>query len=198
MAQLTHPHSTEKWEQAFDALTDHVMILDHSGNIVWANRAIRDQVEPHLGPIVGHHYRLPYYGTVLPKSPPPWETVLAGALSAVVETSFPAMPGYFLLSCYPLLDAQGTQWGAISVVKDITDRKRIEEALRKIAQSDPAPGSIAFLRTLVKDLCQAINVPYAILADLENPAQPASQTVAILANGNLHRKLCMDSASSSP
>ena len=183
IAQLPHPHTTEKWEQAFDALTDHVMILDRSGNIIWANRAIRDQVEPHLGSILGHHYRLPYYGTVLPKSPPPWETVLAGALSAVVETSFPAMPGYFLVSCYPLLDAQGTQWGAISVVKDITDRKRIEEALRKIAQSDPAPGSIAFLRTLVKDLCQAINVPYALLADLENPAQPHSQTVVILAHG---------------
>jgi PAS domain S-box-containing protein len=183
MAQLSHPHTTEKWEQAFNALTDHVMILDHSGNIVWANRAIRDQVEPHVGPIVGHHYRLPYYGTVLPKSPPPWETVLAGALSAVVETSFPAIPGYFLVSCYPLLDAQGTQWGAISVVKDITDHKRIENALQKISQSDPAPGSIGFLRTLVKDLCQAVNVPYAILADLEKHAQPHSRTVAVLANG---------------
>ena len=183
MVQATRPHSTEKWEQAFDALTDHVMILDHSGNIVWANRAIRDLVEPHLGSIVGHHYRLPYYGTILPKVPPPWETVLAGALSAVVETSFPAMPGQFLVSCYPLIDAQDTQWGAISVVKDITDRKRIEEALRKIVQNDPAPGSMAFLRTLVKDLCHAINVPYAILADLENPDQPQIQTVAVLANG---------------
>jgi PAS domain S-box-containing protein len=183
LSQLTHPDITEKWEQAFDAFQDHVMILNHSGNIVWANRAIRDQVEPHIGSLVGHHYQLPYYGKVLPKSPPPWETVLAGALSAVVETSFPAMPGYFLVSCYPLFDAQGLQWGAISVVKDITDRKRIEEALRQIAQSDVAPGSIAFLRSLVKDLCQAINAPYAILADLENPSQPYTQTVAIFANG---------------
>ncbi len=183
MTQLPHPHSTEKWEQAFDALTDHVMILDHSGNIIWANRAIRDLIEPHVGSIIGCHYRLPYYGTILPQSPPPWETVLAGALSAVVETSFPAMPGSFLVSCYPLLDAQGTQWGAISVVKDITDRKRIEIALRKIAQNDPAPGSMAFLRTLVKDLCQALNVPYAILADLEDLTHPHAQTVAISANG---------------
>jgi len=184
IVQLSHSPTTEKWEQAFDALTDHVMILDHQGTIVWANRAIRDQVEPHMGSIVGHHYRLPYYGKALPKSPPPWETVLAGALSAVVETTFPAMAGFFLLSCYPLFDAQGTQWGAISVVKDITDRKRVEEALRKIAQSDPAPGSIAFLRSLVKDLCHALNVPYAILADLENPAQPNIQTVAIWSNGS--------------
>jgi PAS domain S-box-containing protein len=81
------------------------------------------------------------------------------------------------------LDAQGTQWGAISVVKDITDHKRIENALQKISQSDPAPGSIGFLRTLVKDLCQAVNVPYAILAHLEKHAKPHSRTVAVLANG---------------
>jgi PAS domain S-box-containing protein len=184
LAQLTHSETTEKWEQAFDALTDHVMILDQGGNIVWANLAIRDQVEPFLGPIVGQHYRLPYYGKQLPHSPPPWETVLAGALSAIVETSFPAMEGYFLVSCYPLFDSQGIQWGAISVVKNITDNKRIEEALRKIAQSDPTPGSIAFLRSLVKDLCQAINVPYAILADIKNSTPSHTHTVAICANGN--------------
>ena len=183
MPQFTHTDSAEKWEQAFDALTDHVMILDLGGNIVWANQAIRDQVEPRIGSIIGQHYRLPYYGEVLPQSPPPWDTVLAGALSAVVETSFPLISGYFLVSCYPLFDAQETQWGAVSVVKDITDRKRIEEALRKIAQSNPTPGSIAFLRSLVKDLCHAINVPVVILADLENAANDNAQTVVIFANG---------------
>ncbi len=184
MTALPHSQTTEKWEQAFDALTDHVMILDHAGNIAWANRALRDQVEPDIGPIMGHHYRRPYYGNITPQSPPPWDTVLAGALSAVVETSFPTMPGYFHVSCYPLFNAQGTQWGAISVVKDITDSKRFEEALRKIAQTDPAPGSIAFLRSLVKDLCHALNTPYAILAELENPAHPHTQTVAIWAKGS--------------
>jgi len=181
--QLITAYSAEKWEQAFDALTDHVMILDRAGIIAWANRAIRDQVEPQTGPLVGHHYRTPYYGTTIPQSPPPWETVLAGALSAVVETQFPSIPGDFLVSCYPLFDSHGVQWGAISVVKEITDRKRIEEALRKIAQGDHAPGSMAFLRFLVRDLCQALNVSYAILAELETPAQPKTQTVAIWANG---------------
>ncbi len=183
LAQISHSETTEKWEQAFDALTDHVMILDQAGHIVWANRAIRTHAEPCIGPLIGQHYRIPYYGETLPQSPPPWDTVLAGALSAVVETSFPNMPGYFLVSCYPLFDSQGLQWGAISVVKDITDGKRIEEALRKIAQNDPAPGSIAFLRALAKDLCHALNIPFVIIADLENPNTFEAQTVAILANG---------------
>ncbi|MDR4461186.1 MAG: PAS domain S-box protein [Nitrospirales bacterium] len=186
----TNPvQSVEKWEQAFDALTDHVMILDSAGTIVWTNRAIRDQVQPRIGPLVGHHYRTLYYGTTIPKNPPPWETVLAGALSAVVETQFPSMPGDFLVSCYPLFDSHGIQWGAISVVKDITERKRIDETLRKIAQSDPAPGSMAFLRFLVRDLCQALNVPYAILAELESPSQPLTQTVAIWSNGNFRENM---------
>ncbi len=184
MAPFTHSETTEKWEQAFDALTDHVMILDQTGLIVWANRAIRDQVESHIGPIIGQHYSFPYYGTKLPQSPPPWETVLAGALSAIVETSFPLMQGHYLVSCYPLFDSRGIQWGAISVVKDITDQKRIEEALRKIAQSDPTPGSIAFLRALLKDLSQAINTPYVILADLDHSTSPEAQTVGVLANGS--------------
>jgi len=184
LTQLPYALTTANWEQAFDALTDHIMILDHSGSIVWANRAIRDQIEPQMGPIVGQHCRLPYYGKALPHSPPPWDTVLAGALSAVVETTFPAMPGHFHVSCYPLFDDHGTQWGAISVVKDITDRKRVEEALRQIAQSDQAPGSIAFLRSLVKDLCHALNLPYAILADVADPTKSQTQTVAIWSNGH--------------
>lgn len=175
--------SHEKWEQAFDALPDHVIILDRSGVILWANRSIRDQFGETIHPLLGQHYGLLYYGGILPSPPPPWEPVLAGALSANLETSFPSLPGQFLVSCHPLHNRQGTQWGAILVVKDITERKRVEEALKKIAQNDSVPGSIAFLRGLVRDLCSALKTPYALLADWETPGSPDIKTLAVLANG---------------
>ncbi|MGE0472808.1 MAG: PAS domain S-box protein [Nitrospirales bacterium] len=175
--------SHEKWEQAFDALPDHVMILDRSGVILWANRSIRDQFGETIQPLLGQHYGLLYYGGNLPSPPPPWEPVLAGALSAILETTFPTLPGHYLVSCHPLHNRQGTQWGAILVVKDITERKRVEEALKKIAQNDSVPGSIAFLRGLIRDLCSALKTPYALLADWDAPDSPDIKTLAVLANG---------------
>jgi len=174
--------SHEKWEQAFDALPDHVMILDRAGVVLWANRSIRDIFGHTNCPLLGQHYSLLYYGETRPSPPPPWEPVLAGALSAILETSFPTLPGFYLASCHPLFNSQGAQWGAILVVKDITERKRVEEALKKIAQNDSAPGSIPFLRGLVRDLCSALKTPYALLADLEAPSSPEVKTLAVLAN----------------
>ena len=176
--------SHEKWEQAFDALPDHVMILDRSGVILWANRSIRDIFASTIHPLLGQHYSRLYYGETRPSPPPPWEPVLAGALSAILETTFPALPGHYLVSCHPLFNQQGTQWGAILVVKDITERKRVEEALKKIAQNDSVPGSIAFLRGLVRDLCMALKTPYALLADLENPSSAEVKTLAVWGNGH--------------
>ena len=76
--------SSEEWEQAFHALTDDVMILDRSGMILWANKAVCERFEPVHGNLVGMNYRIPYYGTTHLENPPLWETVLAGALSAVI------------------------------------------------------------------------------------------------------------------
>lgn len=169
----------EKWEQTFQALTDHVMILDQAGIIMWANRAIQDYFAASCDTLVGLHYGIPYLGTTKPDGSDPWDTVLAGALSAVVEIWLPHLGGWFLVSCHPLRDQTGTQWGAVSVVKDITDRKRVEEALRKMAQAGPAAGSVAFLRMLVKDLAQALDVDYTLLAEFPGESKARAQTVAV-------------------
>ena len=184
--------SSEKWEQAFHALSDHIMILDKAGTILWANKAVQEQFESIHENLTGLNYRIPYYGTTQPDGPLPWETVLAGALSAVVEMWLPSLNGWFLVSCYPLCDQDHTQWGAISVAKDITDRKRIEDALRHMAQGGPAAGSVAFLRSLVKDLSNALDVEYAVLAEFPGTNKDQAQTVAVWAQGDFLENFTWD------
>jgi PAS domain S-box-containing protein len=50
----------------------------------------------------------------------------------MLETALPTLEGWYQVVCYPLLDAKGTQWGAVSAVRDITERRRVQEALREI------------------------------------------------------------------
>jgi PAS domain S-box-containing protein len=172
----------EEWEQSFNALTDDVCILDKAGKILRANKAMRDRFKPLHDDLIGLDYRMVYYGTSEPSFCPPWEAVLSGALSVMVEAWLPKLPGWFLVSCYPLYDVAGNQWGAASVVKDVTERKRVEEVLRDVAQWAPAAGSAAFFRSLVTYLARALDVEYAFLAEFAGENHEILQTLAVHAN----------------
>jgi PAS domain S-box-containing protein len=184
-AELTLRAAAEEWEQSFNALTDEVMILDKSGTVLWANKAVRDRFESTHGNLLGLDYRLLYYGTLHPDVRPPWDSVLHGALSAAVEVSLSKLNGWFSVACYPLYDIEGKQWGAISITKDITDRRRVEEALRDIAQGAPAAGGAAFFRALAKDLSKALDVQYAFLAEFPDTQRSTVHTVAVWAQGQV-------------
>jgi PAS domain S-box-containing protein len=195
-AELTLRAAAEEWEQSFNALTDDVIILDKAGTVLWANKAVRDRFEQQHGNILGFDYRVLYYGTAHPNVRPPWDSVLQGALSAAVEISLPQLNGWFSVSCYPLYDIEGKQWGAISIIKDISDRRRVEEALRDIAQGAPAAGGAAFFRALAKDLSKALDIKYAFLAELQDPNLHEAKTVAVWAQGHFIDNFSWDIANS--
>ncbi len=124
--------STTEWEQTFNAIPDQLCIMDLKGVILRANKAMKDRFEPIHGDLVGLDYNLCYCSTATPNPQPPWANVLSGASPVVMETGFPSLEGWYLVACYPLIDGKGTHWGAVSAVRDITEPKQAQQALREI------------------------------------------------------------------
>ncbi len=123
--------ATAMWEQTFNAIPDHLCIMDVRGVILRANQAMRNCFEPVHGDLVGLDYELCYYGTTTPERDHPCAAVLSHGLPVVCEGEFPMLEGSYLLASYPLRDGTGQQWGAISSVRDITERKRTQAALKE-------------------------------------------------------------------
>ena len=123
--------ATTEWEQTFNSIPDHLCIMDLNGTILRVNKAMRDQFEPIHGNVVGLNYKMCYYGPANRDPEPLCAAVLSGAPSVVLETAFPTLRGRYLVASYPLFDVKGTQWGAVSVVRDMTEQKRTQVALKQ-------------------------------------------------------------------
>ncbi len=122
---------TGEWEQSLDAVPDQVCILSLEGKIVRANRTMREQFEPVHGPLAGLDYRLCYCGTATPKEQPHCADVLKNGRPVFWEGKLSTLDGWFSMAGYPLFDEAGKQWGAVSVVRDLTARKAAQETLRE-------------------------------------------------------------------
>ncbi|MDQ3044020.1 MAG: PAS domain S-box protein, partial [Chloroflexota bacterium] len=124
------------WSGSFDALPDHISILDRSGTIIQANKSMRDRFEPIHGHLIGLDYRMCYCDTATPDPQPPCAAVLMGGAAVSSEMRLPTMDGWYFVASYPI-DIDGERQGAISVVRDITERKEAVEALAHQALHDP-------------------------------------------------------------
>ncbi len=127
--------ANEEWERSFNAMQDHICILDMSGAIIRSNKTMRERFEPIHGDLKGLDYRLIYCGTATPDPQPPCAAVLSGSPSVSVETQLPTMDGWQRVSSFPLFSKEKKQIGAVSVVTDITESKQMEEELKTLNQS---------------------------------------------------------------
>jgi len=132
----------QEWNDTFDALPDHISLLDLSGAIVRANRTMRRRFEPIHGPLEGLDYRLLYCGTATPDPQPPCAQVLAGGPAVDIEAEPPTMDGMYRVAATPVHDSQGRQWGVVSIVSDMTEEYHLrlqsaeqQQQLHELVQS---------------------------------------------------------------
>lgn len=109
------------------------------------------------------------------------------------EVTLPSMEGYYLMSCYPLIDNEGNRWGAVSVVRDITELKRAHNQLlhtEKLAALgrltagttheilNPLNVISMLLQMRIKDL----TTPAEITSDLKVAKEQADRIYKIILN----------------
>jgi PAS domain S-box-containing protein len=120
------------WERTFDAVPDFITILDTNYRIIRANQAMAQQLGVSPEKAVGLICYECIHGTTAPPDNCPHAQLLKDGKQQTAELHEPRLGGDFLVSATPLRDEKGILIGSVHVARNITERKKAEEALRTI------------------------------------------------------------------
>lgn len=123
----------KEWEAAFDAVSDIVILTDLNGKIIRCNLATIKRLQTTYLQLIGCDLE-----TVLFKDT---GQEFIHSFGQPQEIQFPSLPGWFEAHIFPGY-LEGRQHTVVYILKDITERKRAEAALR---------SSEARYRTLFED-----------------------------------------------
>jgi two-component system CheB/CheR fusion protein len=124
----------EKWERTFDSVPDLIAIMDDQHRISRANKAMAQRLGMTPEQCVGQACYHGVHGTDQPPDFCPHILTLTDGREHAAELHADRLGGDFLVTTTPLLDENGRHIGAVHIARDITERKRAEEALRESEQ----------------------------------------------------------------
>lgn len=123
--------SQSQWEKSFDAISDYMCLLDHSGKILRANQAMTRQFTPVYGNLIGMEYSAIFVPASTPEQGEPLPHAVEASPYVIPEIGFKKPIGWFTVSSFPIKDGLQTTTGAILIVRDITEQHNTTEALKK-------------------------------------------------------------------
>lgn len=123
--------AVKEWELTFDSVSDFVMILDNEHRIVKANQALAKRLGVSQEEVVGRFCFEAVHGEEEPPSFCPHSLLLKDGKEQSAEFLEPRLGAVLDGRVFPLVDEEGHVFGAVHVVRDITERKRADEALRQ-------------------------------------------------------------------
>ncbi|MBP1728471.1 MAG: sensor hybrid histidine kinase [Deltaproteobacteria bacterium] len=130
--------SRDEWELTFNSVPDLIAIIDDRHRIARVNRAMAEQLGRAPGDCVGLHCYQAIHGSILPPEFCPHSRTLDDGEEHAEEVFVESMGGDFLVSTTPLLNQEGRMTGSVHVARDISERKRSEEELRRAKEAAEA------------------------------------------------------------
>ena len=123
--------SIMSWEDTFNNITDMITIHDINYNIIYANKAAEQMLQLPLMDISQNKCYKYYHG----KESPPEGCPSCACLKTEKPDSFevyePHLKKYIEIRAMPQFNSKKELIGLIHIVRDISDRKRMQEALQK-------------------------------------------------------------------
>jgi PAS domain S-box-containing protein len=120
-----------EWQTTFDSIKDMVMILDGQYRIVRVNAATISFFNLPQESIIGNYCYSLMHGTTNPFKKCPFSKVYETRKHQETEIHDDEKNAWFLMTVDPIFDDSGAISAVVHTVKDITDRKQADEALRQ-------------------------------------------------------------------
>lgn len=164
----------EEWEHTFDSVPDLIAILDTNFRVVRANKAMANRLNVDPEEAIGLTCYNAVHGLNAPPSFCPYLKLLEDGQEHTAEVHEDRMGGDFIVSVSPLHDSDGNLVGSVHVARDITDRKKAEDKIKKSLEEKEV--LLSEIHHRVKNNMQIISS----LLNLQSQYVASAETVDVL------------------
>lgn len=156
------------WERTFDTIPDFIAILDKEHKIVRANRAMAKQLGVTSQQAIGLTCYQCVHGTAIPPEFCPHAKTLEDGNEHVAEVYESRLGGYFIVSTTPIRNEQGQVTGSVHVARNITERKKAEKEIARLASFPTLNPNAIFEADYNGKLTYSNPATRILFPDLEN------------------------------